>query len=406
MRALALWILGCLSAGILVASEPERPTSPISGDAASSRAETPPRQVLILRDETALVGQVRRLDNSYEVRTASGTSLIPAARVLRHCESLHEAYSFLRSRPLPDALQDALRLARWCARHGLVEEARQEALRALQLRPDHREARRLAGLLDGEPPAVSSPDVPNLPSAAPSREERQPPPKSLPSATRPTTAKPGEPTEHRYTPETLRSFAQRVQPILFNSCATAACHGGNRGLAFELQRPPSTGVVQPVTTRNNLLQTLRFLDPDDPANSELLRKALEAHGGRPRPPLAGKDMPAYQTLEAWVLSVHPPRQPPPLDGEIGEPGAPPPVSLPASEPGLPISETVPGSRSRSAAERFAADQVEASSAGTSEAVLSPAAASVGQSSSVGPDPYDPAPFNARFHPKRSQPAKQ
>lgn len=363
------------------------------------RPDDLPRRVVILADQTTLVGEVRKRDNVYEIRTGSGVVFLPAARVWKVCDSLEEAYEHLRSRPVRDEVQNALQLARWCVRHGLMEQARREAERVLRLQPDHREARRLAGLSPSEPanllPIVHPTEQPVSTPSLGNASDSGPQPSKKPLS---------ESSEHRYSPETLRGFVQRVQPILFNSCATAACHGGNRGLAFELQRPPSTGVVQPVVTRNNLVRTLRFLDPDDPANSELLRKAVEAHGGRPKPPLPGRDSPAYQTLESWVLSVHPPRQPMPLDGDIAEPSRPVPVE-PPSELSKPPSARA-GSQSDPSLppalrEQFATTRhVFAAESDTPASV--PLASS--NSSDPQPDAYDPTPFNARYHPKRGQAA--
>lgn len=363
------------------------------------RPDDLPRRVVILADQTTLLGEVRKRDNVYEIRTGSGVVFLPAARVWKVCDSLEEAYECLRSRPVRDEVQDALRLARWCARHGLAEQARLEAERVLRLQPDHREARRLAGRSPSEPPSLlPTVSLAERPASTPALGDSAEP-GQLPS-----TKRLSETSEHRYSPETLRSFVQRVQPILFNSCATAACHGGSRGLAFELQRPPSTGVVQPIVTRNNLVRTLRFLDPDDPASSELLRKALEAHGGRPKPPLPGKDSPAYQTLESWVLSVHPPRPPMPLDGDIAEPSRsvptePPldPSTLPPAQEGSePDTQPAPALREKMAASRhvFAAE--------SDTPAVAPIASS--NSSDHQPDAYDPTPFNIRYHPKRGQSA--
>ncbi|MCS6977748.1 MAG: hypothetical protein NZM31_12185 [Gemmatales bacterium] len=388
MRGLLGLILGLLGASLVLGGDGETVGRPANNPAL--RPDDLPRRVLILTDETTLQGQVQQRDKVYEVRTSSGVVYIPAVRVQRLCESLEEAYEFLRSRPVRDEVQDALRLARWCAKNGLTEQARQEAQRVLRIHPEHREARRLAGLSSVETPSllpVSGPISGQLPARSQAGNDAKS-----------TNRSPAEPTEHRYTPEMLRNFAQRVQPILFNSCATAACHGGNRGLAFELQRPPSHGVVQPMTTRHNLVQTLRFLDPEDPPNSELLRKAIEAHGGRPKPPLPNKDAPAYQTLETWVFSVHPPRKPLPLDGDIPDAASP----LPKEPPGGPDLESASGSTPRlpsSVSDKFAADQAASPPDSPDPAIASqPPSPSLNPSLSQ-PDPYDPAPFNARYHPK-------
>jgi hypothetical protein len=258
-------------------------------------AEEPPqRRVLVLTNETTLVGQIELKDGHLEIKTASGSSLIPQARVLKLCDTPEDAYVFLKQRSKGKDPQDGLRLARWCLKHELAEQARLEAEEVLAHQPKNLEAQRIIR-------AVTDAGT-QLAPGAPSQSK---PPVTLATA-----------GEHSYSPETLRSFTQRLQPVLINSCGTGACHGGGKGTGFELQRPPSISLVQPNLTRHNLVQTLRLIDKDDSPNSALLRKALEAHGGATRPPLTGKDAPAYQTLEAWVMTVAPANAGQPLSGEI------------------------------------------------------------------------------------------
>ena len=342
-------------------------------------------QVLILTNDSALVGKIEAREGYYEVRTSSGFSQIPASRVRKHCRSLLEAYEDMSQRVNRKDPLDQLRIARWCARYGLEEQARAEAERVLAIQPRNLEALRLAG--KGMEASSSSPETRPV-----SRNE-------APSL---------QPVEHNYTPETLRSFVQRVQPLLFNSCATGACHGSGRGLAFELQKPPSSGLLQPALTRHNLAQTLRLVDRDDPSNSELLRKALEAHGGKNKPPLAGKDVPAYQTLEAWVLSTSPARSNQPLSGEIvtvGGRASPnavgPALEEPTERPKLPSAledkfATLPSSEPKTTSGTESERKPGEPAPGPQPL---PAAGPVAPARAPS-DPFDPAAFNEVYHPRK------
>jgi hypothetical protein len=352
----------------------------------ASRAAVRPLQALVLTDETVLVGQISRQEAYYEVKTSSGISRVPPSRVWKVCDSLEEAFAYLDRRVRRDNPSELLRLARWCARYGLNAQAQQLAEEVLRLRPQNREAQELAGrrtehAVAGEPSAAGNQET----SALPAKREA---PALGPAAVPPPTS------GHDYPPEVLRSFVLRAQPILLNSCATAHCHASNRGLAFELQRPPTSGVVSPLISRWNLTQTLRFVDRDDPQQSELLRQAIRPHGGRTKPPLAGKDVPAYQTLEAWVLSVSPPAKPPAPDAPAPRPpstdGTESPAAAPESARSLDAVEGTGFAAQRPPSETLPATP--------GEGPATPPQAA------PAPDPFDPQPFNDRYHPKRRAPA--
>lgn len=106
------------------------------------------------------------------------------------------------------------------------------------------------------------------------------------------------------TPENMSYFTRRVQPILFNSCAGSGCHSADsRTTSFVLTRPVGAHMQTPALTRQNLLQVLAAIDMEAPEHSPLLIKAIQAHGGARRPPLAGPHAAAYRILDEWVKTV-------------------------------------------------------------------------------------------------------
>ena len=127
----------------------------------------------------SLLGRIEQKNGQFEVRTEAGSSLIPASRVLKLCDTPQDAYAFLKQRVNRKDPLDSLRLARWCVKFGLTEAAHQEAEETLKLQPGNLEAQRIARA-DATP---SSGDA--------------------------TAAKPHAITtaaaEHSYSPETLRS---------------------------------------------------------------------------------------------------------------------------------------------------------------------------------------------------------
>ncbi|MCA1686410.1 MAG: hypothetical protein LC745_10635, partial [Planctomycetia bacterium] len=98
-------------------------------------------------------------------------------------------------------------------------------------------------------------------------------------------------------------FARDVHPVLQAACVK--CHNEQHSGTFQLvevklRRGPSGEVL-----RANLDATLRLVDPENPARSELLSSALVPHGNRPspRPIFRGSNDPRYQILAAWVNSL-------------------------------------------------------------------------------------------------------
>jgi hypothetical protein len=342
--------------------------------------ELPPRRVLVLTNEATLVGRIEAKTGEFEVKTDSGFSVIPANRVLKLCESLEDAHAFLHKRLKPNDHLDQLRLMRWCLKYGLTEQAKCEAEAILKLQPKNPEALRLLGRTEAAPP--SGEPLPTSKAEAISTINH----------------------EHAYTPETLRTFSQRVQPLLFNSCATGACHGGGKATGFELQRPASGGLLLPNVTRQNLVQTLKLIEREDASQSELLRKALEAHGGSAKPPLTGKDAPAYQTLEAWVLKAAPAKAAPSLSGEIVSAAPRPSENQPTKAKAEPIDRPkLPAALE----DKFAAlPMAPATEEGPKESPVAEEKPKVvkdprGAKPLTPPDdPFDPVQFNEQYHPRK------
>src|SRR5207237_904145 len=106
----------------------------------------PPRQtgrVLVLNSDRTIEGDIDREGGQYRVRRSVGETLVPAESVACLCESLEEAYAFLRDRANLKDADERLRLARWCQLHGLREQAAAEAAAAVALRPRSAECQRL-----------------------------------------------------------------------------------------------------------------------------------------------------------------------------------------------------------------------------------------------------------------------
>jgi hypothetical protein len=323
--------------------------------------------VIVLDNENTLTGDIERIDNQYRVKRLIGETCVPAAKVLRLCASLEEAYAFLQTRANLNDPDERLRLADWCRQHGLTTQALAEADAAIALRPRDARAKRLAAFLremKSRPPA----------SAAPAPQKQLPP--------------------IDVTAESLSVFAARVQPILMNACAN--CHTSGRGGNFQLIRTYHSSLSDRRSLEQNLAVVLAQVDSRQPMLSRLLTKSVSMHGlGMTAPPLRGRQAPAYLTLERWVMdtlannpqlrAIVPPSEPPPK-ATASATSMQPPVHLasqwgndrgatPVTAASAPVPVPAPGP-------------------------VEPAGAVPASRKAPSNDPVDPEDFNRHFHPER------
>jgi len=78
---------------------------------------------------------------------------------------------------------------------------------------------------------------------------------------------------------TIHSFVTKIQPLLLNKCAVAACHGPNSRSSYQLINSRWTKTTPRNISYRNLYNTLRYIDFDSPERSRLLLKGTSHHGG-------------------------------------------------------------------------------------------------------------------------------
>lgn len=317
--ALAVWTLGA----------DERPTS---------------GRVLVLENDRTLEGDIERHGNQFCIKRTIGETWIPGTQVVGLFGSFEEAFSVLRKRANLIDPDERLRLARWCQKYQLRDQALEEAGHAVRLRPTHAESRRLLNYL--QRPAEESAALKVESDIAPAA-----------------------PVE--LVTESVSLFTTKVQPILMNACAS--CHATGHGGAFKLTRPLANATASQKTTQQNLAAVLAQINLEQPQASALLAKALTVHGEATQPPLKGRQVAAFHTLEQWVhLTI---AKNPRLRDQTSRTV----VTLPAAEPKPEASQPEPRSTSAWAAEPKVPPK------------LRPG------------DPYDPAIFNRQMHPGTPRP---
>lgn len=330
-------------------------------------------KVLVLKNEYTIEGDIERVGDSYCVRKKLGEQWVPAERALALVASLPDAYIYLRGRINLDDPDERLRLAHWCLKTKLQEQALAELQAAANLRPDHAETRRLLRYWQQE----AATHVPTS-----SKETKEPVP-AQPTADSP-------PIE--VTTDSLGLFATRVQPILMNTCAR--CHATGRGGNFRLTQVFEDTISNRRSLERNLASVLAEVNVYQPEASRLLIKAVSDHAHTGQAPLRDRQAAPYRTLESWVKRTVADNPHLRDRSEIRNP-KPEPSIQPSAEP-----------QTRGGEESQWGTETKASSAAR------PSGVAVGDKGKASPptngakvtpvDPYDPEPFNRKMHPEANK----
>jgi hypothetical protein len=327
--------------------------------------------VLLLDNDKVYEGDIERVGDQYRLRRAAqdGESWLPCSHAARLCETMTDAYAFLRSRANLNDPDECLRLARWCHLHELHAQAFLEVKAAHDLRPDHGDTERLLKLLE------QSATLPTT-AAQPTTAEPAPPFRELPPIDLDT--------------ESLSQFVTHVQPILMNTCVS--CHGTGHGGSLQLMRVYGMAPASRRATQQNLAAVLTQISLAHPSASPLLLKAVTAHwsGENTQPPFKGRQAPAYRVLEDWVVMTvaHNPQ----LAQRLSNPDA----SAAFSQPGPANESTFVGPRAEFARLNPGSSAVGASSpTSVQPRELPPNAQPV--TAPAGPvDQFDPVIFNRQM----------
>jgi hypothetical protein len=249
--------------------------------AAEPPAASAKGHILVLDNDKVYEGDIERVGDRYRIRRAlkEGESWVPCSQALRLCDSMADAFAYLRSRANLNDPDERLRLAQWCHLHEMPAQAVLEVKAAYDLRPDHEETKRLFSRLQ----QTAGLPAPAPQSAPPAHTEpiRELPPAELDA-------------------ESLSQFVTHVQPVLMNSCAS--CHGAGHGGGLHLTRVYGVVPASRSATQQNLSAVLAQMSMGHPSASPLLSKALTAHwsGENTQPPFTGRQAPPYRVLEEWV----------------------------------------------------------------------------------------------------------
>ena len=246
------------------------------GMAARAQGTRTEGKVLVLKNEHAISGVIRREGNQYRIERKGGELLLPADKALHLCVGWEDALGFMRSRANLQDPDERVRLAKWCHLHGLNQFAVEEAKAALQMQPRNSRAMQLLKIAERTIEQNNSPEANSK------------------------AKKPGRPTLTHIDldSESMTLFVTKIQPILMNTCVR--CHCGDKGGSFRLQRNYGLGNSGQRATQYNMALVMQQIHAGKPELSPLLIKAQSRHHQTVLQSPLKRDSVAYQTLESWV----------------------------------------------------------------------------------------------------------
>jgi len=242
-------------------------TAPACGD-----APVPGERVLLLRTGRVVQGRLRQISTGWLVSAKHGHVVIPFDQVRMDADDVEEVYLSLRLQLLRNpTVASHLNLADWCLSQKLLREASLEVRSAMQIDPANETARLMLKRLETHVArAVASFEQQEAPVQADVRID-------LSSATNAS-----DPPVHSLAglqPNTARQFVTTIQPILFNRCGNARCHGPSVANTFQLDRFRVGSGTHRLKSERNLATILEHVDSTDPGASALLKVAHGSHAG-------------------------------------------------------------------------------------------------------------------------------
>ncbi len=325
----------------------------------SLASEPPPRATyLLLRNGQTIQGSVKVQGDRYLIDLRSGVQMrLQRTTVAFQGESLGEIYAYQRATVNPRDLSAVLRLADWCLRTGLLTEAGVQIERAKQIRAQDPRTLSLQRRLD----------IQKQPPIEPLVSERT-------KAHRVVSHDQVQQRIGRLSAETIQQFTAVVQPLVLNRCGTNQCHGPPAGSALTLIRTAAGRPIPQRLTYRNLYNLLEHLGQGDARQSGLLLAPSAPHGQIDGGIFTEQESKHVATLVAWC--------------ERASQGT---STL--------LPEMVERQQPVLAQPAPAIRPIDPSAAGTSESTGQQAQASQLPSFSKT-DPFDPAPFNERYHQRR------
>jgi hypothetical protein len=266
--------------------------------------------VLLLSNGQVIQGNVSedKAGQNYVLRQKGGEILFPKTRVEQRFGSMARLYEYKLAR-LPDRDPDErMKLARWCLENKMNLEAKGHLEALVELNPRDVQAKRMLESMvataeragDGRDTAVRTTGVEIVESTP--REFNT---TAIPRARGEMAKSVGRPVIFDLPAaiafKRATEFTRYIHPVLQNACAS--CHNETHPGDFQLIPGRSRNDWSPDVVRANMDATLRYVNRDDPARSDILAYAANPHGSNARAVFSGPNDLRYRYLSTWLSSL-------------------------------------------------------------------------------------------------------
>lgn len=249
--------------------------------------------VIVLNDGRVFQGSITEVPGGYRIQYPGGSSILPFNQISVTSANMIGAYEAFRNNIRTPNADSHLRLAEWCINNGMFPQAEIEIQSALSLEPMRSDARALLRQVD----QILRPE----PAATPVTTPAASAPRAAISAA--SFASPSDRSESGLSRETQLDFMRKVQPLLFNKCGNAGCHGPTVDHSMKLKNARTDSPGLRMASEHNLKVLFGLIDYQRPESSPLLLKPLEStphHAGLFDGP---RGQAQYDLVERWIQQV-------------------------------------------------------------------------------------------------------
>lgn len=238
----------------------------------------------LLKSGLMLEASGAKSETHYEVKAEFGSMLVPIENVEFIGESREQIWQHKKRQVDPANCTQLMKLAEWCFSNNFQKEGLEQYHLALKVVPNDQ----LAGFIRqriaaAETQSASFGEKMNMPESGIHVAEL---PDDDPEWTRWVNGVPSS---------VFDTFSKKVQPILVQRCASAACHGSSGENQYKINIPRQSGGR---TTNMNLRSSVQWIDTENPSNSPLLSALVTSHAGKKA--LFSVESDQYHNFIEWI----------------------------------------------------------------------------------------------------------
>jgi hypothetical protein len=224
------------------------------------------KKFFLLKTGMLVEATVENGENSVKLKTQYGTMQVPKENIEFTGKTREEIYRYKKSLTAPNSCTQGVNFAEWCLNNGFYSEAVAEFQTALLSAPNDNLKNYIQQRLEQVQHNTAANGVAATDTGA--TDDGSIVDDKTDSFDRWANGVPKS---------VFDTFSKKVQPILAQRCAAAACHGSNSPQKFRINIPRQPGGK---TTRSNLRATVQYIDPDNPGASPILSAMVTQHCGK------------------------------------------------------------------------------------------------------------------------------